>query len=165
MNKLGHTNGALAVAVLTGIAQYKFKISLNIFEGVALYSGIYFGSFAPDIDAEYSYIRSRIPLLPTIYTAIQKTVADVPPLNNVFKHRGALTHSIWALVLLAIPLMLLWTSTSYVVPLGSLHIDLSRISMCGLIGTMLGCFGHHLLDMTTPAGLHYFYPFTVRRRR
>jgi membrane-bound metal-dependent hydrolase YbcI (DUF457 family) len=165
MNKEGHTWGAIGAGVLTGFAQYKLKLHTNVFEGVALYSAIYFGSFAPDIDADYSYIRSRIPVLPTVYTAIQKTVADVPPLNNVFKHRGALTHSLWTLIILAIPLLLLWSSTNHIVHLGTMSINITRISMAGLIGCMIGCFGHHVLDMTTPAGLHYLYPFTSRRRR
>lgn len=98
-------------------------------------SGIIIGSFIPDIDADYSYFNHKCPILPRIFKFIQKVL----PENPVTNHRGALFHSVLTLI-----------------PFIVYH----KIPF--MFGMGLGIFGHHVLDMTTPAGLRYFFP--VRKK-
>lgn len=117
MNKKGHTFGCIAVSC---ISYYTTKDPIII-------PGIIIGSFLPDLDAEYSYIRSKLPILAIVY--------DILPKNNFTKHRGALLHSFLTLLI---------------------------CYFLNLKGLCFGILGHHILDMLTPAGLTYFYPFKIK---
>ena len=132
MNKKGHSVGALVVA---GAFMYYSKQPI-IIELVTV-TGITIGSFLPDLDAEYSTINSKLPIIPTIFKIIQRILPD----NPITSHRGALFHSILTLI----PFMIF-----YKYPL--------------ILGIGLGILGHHVLDMTTPAGLRYFFPYKIKLR-
>jgi|GEM_PF-7121086 len=130
MNKKGHSVGA---AIASGLTIYYLKDSYFV-EAITV-GGVVIGSFWPDLDAEYSYIKSKLPIIPNVIEFIQKVL----PENNITCHRGALFHSILTLIPFAI---------FYKVPF--------------VLGMGIGILGHHLLDMTTPAGLRYFYPYKVK---
>lgn len=100
-------------------------------------SGVVIGSFLPDVDAEYSYFNSKCPVIPTIFKLIQKILPD----NPITSHRGAMFHSILTLI----PFVIFY-----------------KISF--VLGIGLGVLGHHILDMTTPAGLRYFFPYKITLR-
>jgi membrane-bound metal-dependent hydrolase YbcI (DUF457 family) len=154
VNKLGHSVGAIVVLGTTIAATQYYKIDLGLTDTIGLYTGITVGSFLPDLDADYSYFRSKLPIIPTVYTWVQKAVKGIPVLDDIFKHRGALLHSVWTLVILGI---LMYLTKVYVDPyLTNPYIDISCDGW--FIGLILGCVGHHFLDMMTVAGLRYFYP-------
>lgn len=135
MNKLGHSIGGVVTMGLSAALSYKY-LHLNWYDYGEGLPAIYVGAFIPDMDAEHSYIRSKIPVLPKVYTGIQKLFSNTP-LNCVFKHRGLLFHSFYTFL-----------------PIGFAGYYTHLYSLFG--GLILGILSHHLLDMTTPAGLNYF---------
>lgn len=161
MNKAGHRAGAFGVIGATLAVQYCFKINAGV-EGLILFPAIYVGSFLPDMDADYSYFRSKLPGVSNAYTYIQKKFQNNPDMHMVLKHRGLLFHSVWTLILLAVPALVL-----LILPqIGLSGFNLNKLGYCGFIGLVIGCFGHHLLDMTTPAGLpQYLYGIPTRKRK
>jgi len=141
MNKFGHTIGLVAVAGLTIYANNKLGLGFN---NLYLVIGVSIGSYLPDLDAEYSFIRAKIPLIPFIYSSIQETAKVSKVSNDIFKHRGALLHSWITAALFAI----LWLYTGF----------------DALFGVMLGILGHHALDAPSKKGLRWFYPLKIRKK-
>lgn len=90
MNKIGHSLGAVTISALI-----INKIDQPIISTVLITGGIIIGSFLPDLDAKYSFIRNKFKLFAALY--------DLLPQNSFTQHRGALFHS----VLTLIPLILL----------------------------------------------------------
>jgi membrane-bound metal-dependent hydrolase YbcI (DUF457 family) len=85
MKKEGHTIGAIAVASLA-----IYNIDQSVIQHSIMASGIFFGTYLPDLDANHSYIRSKIKILAKLY--------DLLPQNDLTMHRGALLHSILTLI-------------------------------------------------------------------
>ena len=108
----------------------------GVIEGALLTSGIILGAFLPDIDADYSYFNSK-------FKIISKAYKLIPNDNIVFRHRGLLFHSIYTVLLLVL---------------------LYRNNGCPwILGLIIGIVSHHILDLTTSAGLpNYFYPITKK---
>ena len=142
MNKLGHTVGAFASIGATAYVQYRFRFMVDFKSILILYPAIYVGNFLPDLHAEYSYIRSKLPIVPSLYTNLQKLLSNTT-LSAITKHRGALLHSVWTV--LAFTLLALLSSSNV-----------------AFLGFAIGCFMHHILDMATPAGLRYLYPLRFK---
>jgi membrane-bound metal-dependent hydrolase YbcI (DUF457 family) len=112
----------LAAGVILCIALKDKDISNNVV--------LLLGTVIPDMDAKYSFIRSKFKIVSKFY--------DKLPKNAIFDHRGALLHS-W---LTLIPLLLIYSKTSF-----------KMVSFLSI-----GIFSHHLLDMIGKRGLRYFYP-------
>lgn len=124
MNKNMH----ITAGILFSIGSIYFRGSLDFIPGILI------GSVLPDLDANYSYIRSKIKIIAKIY--------DFLPNNLIFKHRGLLLHSIWTIVLFS------YLNYKYGYLFGSIAI---------------GCFSHHLLDILTKQGLKkYFWPVCIK---
>jgi membrane-bound metal-dependent hydrolase YbcI (DUF457 family) len=123
---------SVGAAIVSALTIYYMKDDL-LTELITI-SGVVIGSFVPDIDAEYSTFNKKCPIIPKIFKIIQKILPD----NPITSHRGALFHSILTLIPFAI-----FYKVSFVLGMG------------------LGILGHHLLDMTTPAGLRYFFPYKI----
>lgn len=112
MNKIGHRNGAIVVMT-----------SLYLLKGVNLETlitsvGIWYGAFIPDVDADYSYIQTKIPKISKAYKKLPK--------NMIFKHRGLLLHSVYTLLFLFFMFYIT-------------HLNI-------LLGLFLGVLSHHVLD-------------------
>lgn len=130
MNKKGHYGGFVAA----------FAVSFAITKDPILsISGAWLGSFIPDVDTKKSHINAKIYLLRDIYKPIQKIAFKNSITYNIFKHRGALTHS-WLTIAMLITLYKHFNDNSF------------------LFGFLIGVFIHHILDMFTCQGLRYFYP-------
>ena len=142
MNKFGHTIGGIIVSTTALYIVYKTGLKLETHNYMLIAAGIMGGSFVPDVDAEYSYIRSKMKTISKIYTSIQKSVKDIAALNNVFKHRGALFHS-WMTLM---PFIFAFLATRFYI----------------FFGIAIGILGHHILDMMTPAKLRWLYPLKVK---
>lgn len=145
MNKKGHRLGAIGAMGLTLLVEYKTGTKINVVtiaQNVPAMVAIYYFAFVPDIDAEYSHIRNRIKKVSTMYTKVQKAVEPIPFLDNIFKHRGALLHSIWTLI----PFMVLYQLTGLML----------------FLGCVIGLLSHHFLDMLTPAKLRWLYPLKIK---
>jgi membrane-bound metal-dependent hydrolase YbcI (DUF457 family) len=130
MNKLGHSIGAV---ITSAICIHTVEDSV-LFESL-MTCGVILGSFLPDLDADYSTIKSKLPLLGKAFEGVQKILPD----NPITRHRGALMHSIWTLI-----------------PFIIFH------KYIFILGVGAGILGHHILDMTTKAGLKYFWPYDLR---
>lgn len=102
---------------------------------IAIVAGIGLGSFLPDLDAEYSYFNSKFPKIAKVYSFIN----DILPNNPITCHRGALFHSILTLI----PFIIFRNN-----PI--------------MLGIGIGILGHHILDMMTPAGLRWLFPFKLK---
>lgn len=136
MNKVGHFVGGVA---MTTTYYWLNKVNLMdtkvILDNVLITGGIVVGAFLPDLDAEYSTIKSKLKIIGKIFGKIQ----NILPSNPITNHRGALLHSFWTLV----P-FIYWHDINVVLGIG------------------LGVLSHHILDMMTPAGLRYFYPYKTK---
>lgn len=97
--------------------------------------GCILGAVLPDIDADYSTIGHWCPKVSKIYKLL--------PRNKWTKHRGALFHSIFTIIIIFIVINI-WN------PLGLMN------------GLFWGVVSHHLLDLVTSQGLDYLYP--IRRK-
>lgn len=162
MNRLGHSVCTAIQLPIAIAATYYFKLDIGLINTLCLYPAIAIGNFLPDLDADYSYFRSKLPVIPTVYTWVQKAVKDVPVLHDIFKHRGALLHSVWTLILLVIPMLLLLSRSAITVNLKNIiTINISNMIIYFLLGLVIGTAGHHFCDMLTPAGLRYFYPSRI----
>jgi membrane-bound metal-dependent hydrolase YbcI (DUF457 family) len=139
MNEKGHRVGAF---VAGGIFLYCFKNSqgLDVITGLVC---IGVGAFIPDLDAEHSYIRSKLPKLAKWYSGIADKYKGSKVGYMTFRHRGALLHSVWSVLLCLL-----------------VYMYTDRLMFYGLA---VGIFSHHLLDMLTPAGLNYLYPAVNKR--
>lgn len=136
MNKRGHSVGAGITAGLTiYFARKGFINSKEIIDNSLIILGIIPGAFIPDLDAEYSYIKSKLPILPGLIEFLQKAL----PENNITCHRGAMFHSLLTLI----PCIIFW----------KIHF---------VLGLGLGILSHHILDMVTPAGLRWLWPYKVK---
>jgi membrane-bound metal-dependent hydrolase YbcI (DUF457 family) len=125
MNKRGHFNGGtVTLALSLAVVQPDIKT------GIIMTTGVFFGAFFPDLDADYSYFRKRFKLVSKIYDLFPKK-------NNWFKHRGFLLHSSFTLCIFA----LLYKFTNF----------------NWFIYANLGILSHHILDMTTPSGLPNYF--------
>jgi len=113
-----------------------YYLHTNILNDIIMTSGIVLGSFLPDLDADYSFIEYKLKGINPM-----KVIQKILPNNPVTDHRGALLHSI----LTIIP-CIIFMKYDFVKGLG------------------LGILGHHILDMMTPAGLRYFFPFKFKIR-
>jgi membrane-bound metal-dependent hydrolase YbcI (DUF457 family) len=141
MNGNGHGILGLIISGVAGYTAYKFGSKpIDIF---GLTASVMVFSFYPDIDAEFSTIRSKAKLLSAVYSWIQKLAKRNGVTNNIFKHRGALFHSIWTIL----PFVVLYYYSNFL----------------PFLGAILGILGHHFLDSLTPKGLRWLYP--MRRRR
>lgn len=78
MNYKGHKRGAIFLIASTII----LKDNLTLFEIPMIISGIYLGSFLPDLDSDKSYLKSKL------------SIKFKLPL----KHRGRFFHSIYTLL-------------------------------------------------------------------
>jgi membrane-bound metal-dependent hydrolase YbcI (DUF457 family) len=142
INKLGHTIGCIVIGAVSFQLNYEF----HVFEAskIALMEcGIFVGSYLPDVDAKNSAIKSYVPILKP-YILIQKLAKKNVIANDIFRHRGALFHS-WITVFVFLATFAI---------LSIMNIIVSTVSL----GLAIGVFGHHLLDMLTPAGLRWLYP-------
>lgn len=133
MNKKGHYGGFVIASAASFIIT---KDPLCI-------AGAWLGSFIPDVDAKQSHINAKIYLLRDIYKPIQKLSFKTGITYNIFKHRGAFTHS-WLTIVMLVTLYKYFNSNSF------------------LFGLLIGVFIHHILDMFTSHGLRYFYPLKTR---
>lgn len=124
MNKRGHRNGGTALLAVSLVV-----VQPDIITGAIMVAGIYFGSFLPDLDADYSYFRKVFKPVAVVY--------DLLPKNDLFKHRGLFLHSI---------LTLLW--------LGGLYY---YCELEWFLWVILGVIGHHFLDSLTPMGLKKYF--------
>lgn len=124
MNYKGHRNGAIFIIASTLIIKDSFTIS----ETIKIISGVYLGSFLPDIDHSKSTIKNKIPLL-KLYNLLPK--------NKWTMKRGRMFHSVYTLLFIAF---------LYVITGNTFFIHLFN-----------GVLGHHLLDMTTSAGLKNYF--------
>lgn len=134
MNKKGHYGGFVAAAAVSFIITK---------DPVLSFSGAWLGSFIPDVDNDKSYINAKIYLFRDFYKPIQKLAFKNKHTYNIFKHRGALTHS-WLTIAILIILYKYFNDNSF------------------LFGILIGVFIHHILDMFTSHGLRYFYPLKTR---
>jgi membrane-bound metal-dependent hydrolase YbcI (DUF457 family) len=100
--------------------------------GLFVIPGCIIGSVLPDLDAEYSTFNTWMPGLAKAYKLL--------PTNAWTKHRGALLHSVFTLLIL-LGLMVLCD------PMGLVS------------GILWGVISHHLLDLLSPKGLDYLYIF------
>lgn len=107
----------------------------TVINEILMVPGIMLGSFLPDIDSEHSTINSKLPKIAKVYHFIN----DILPVNPITCHRGALFHSILTLI----PFILFRNN-----PI--------------ILGIGIGILGHHILDMMTPAGLRWLYPFKLK---
>jgi membrane-bound metal-dependent hydrolase YbcI (DUF457 family) len=130
MNKLGHSVGGV---ITSAICIHTVKDTI-VLESL-MTCGVILGSFIPDLDAEYSTIKSKLSLLGKLFEGMQKILPD----NPITCHRGALLHSIWTLI-----------------PFVIFHKYLF------VLGVGAGILSHHILDMTTKLGLRYFFPYKTR---
>jgi membrane-bound metal-dependent hydrolase YbcI (DUF457 family) len=133
MNKKGHYGGFVAAAAVS------FAITKDPILSI---SGAWLGSFIPDVDNKKSHINSQIYLFRSFYKQIQKLAFKNSTTYNIFKHRGALTHS--------------WLTIAIIATLYKYY-DNSF-----LFGLLIGVFIHHILDMFTCQGLRYFYPLKTK---
>jgi membrane-bound metal-dependent hydrolase YbcI (DUF457 family) len=125
MNKNTH----IAAGVLTSIGIVYAGGSLELIPGIMI------GSVLPDLDANHSYIRSKVKIIAKIY--------DFLPNNLVFQHRGLLLHSAWTIALFS-------------------YLNVKYGTIFG--GIAIGCLSHHLLDMLTSQGLKkYFWPICAKK--
>jgi membrane-bound metal-dependent hydrolase YbcI (DUF457 family) len=105
--------------------------------GLFVIPGCIIGSVLPDLDAEYSTFNSWMPGLAKAYKLL--------PTNAWTKHRGALLHSVFTLLVL-LGLMVICD------PMGLVS------------GILWGVISHHLLDLLSPKGLDYLYIFRRKRK-
>ena len=134
MNKKGHYGGFVEAAAVSFIITKDPILSS---------SGAWLGSFVPDVDAKKSHINSQIYLLRNIYKPIQKLAFKNSITYNIFKHRGAFTHS-WLTIAILVILYKYFNDNYF------------------LFGMLIGVFIHHVLDMFTSHGLRYFYPLKTK---
>jgi membrane-bound metal-dependent hydrolase YbcI (DUF457 family) len=128
MNKTGHFIGG----VLTSIAVTYITKQPNIIT----IGGIMLGCFLPDLDANHSYIDSKMIINP-VYI-----LNKVLPKNRFTSHRGVLFHSIWTIIILV----------------GIMQ----YYKFSWILGIILGVLSHHVLDMFTAHRLpNYFYPIKL----
>jgi membrane-bound metal-dependent hydrolase YbcI (DUF457 family) len=145
-NKNGHAIVSSVVAGATIYIDYKAGYHFNMVDNLLIPAFVFFGGFYPDFDAEYSFIRWHFKKISEFYSFVQKKVKNIGVLNEIFKHRGALFHS-WITIL---PFVFLFLLTNFSV----------------FYGMAIGILGHHLADMTTPAGLpRWLYPLRFNKRR
>ena len=107
-------------------------INYNLLYILMFFLGASFGSVLPDIDHEKAYISKRLPLLSKL-------------IRSFTKHRG-LTHSI-LFVLFIYSLTIL---------------SESNLINSWIIGIVVGCISHILLDLITKEGVCLFYPIDKR---
>jgi membrane-bound metal-dependent hydrolase YbcI (DUF457 family) len=159
MNKEGHSLGAIVISsVSIYICDFDFSQGKEFIEASLMFSGIIVGSFLPDLDADYSYFNSKVPIIPELYKGI-KYLSKKTKFHAFFKHRGVMLHSIWTIALMLIINLIL------ILKINSLNND-SIFKQINIIyftnGLILGTFGHHFLDMVTRTGLQYFYPSKLK---
>ena len=133
MNKKGHYGGFVVATAISFVITKDPILSIT---------GSWLGSFLPDVDSKKSHINSQIYLFRNIYKPIQKIAFKNGILYNIFKHRGAFTHSWLTIIMLIIFLKCNYNSF--------------------LFGMLIGVLIHHVLDMFTQQGLRYFYPFKIK---
>lgn len=104
MNKNGH--GFCGVVLSGGAIYISYKLGLKPIDIFSLAAGIMIGSFLPDIDANHSTIRGKSKGLSNVYTGIQSLAKRNKVTHDVFKHRGALFHSVWTVLILTGPIPL-----------------------------------------------------------
>ena len=104
--------------------------------GVLLIPGCILGSVLPDIDADYSTFNHWCPKVSKIYKLLPK--------NPWTKHRGALFHSVFTILVIFVA-FLYWNPSGL------------------MSGLLWGVLSHHVLDLMTPQGLDYLYP--IRRKK
>lgn len=85
MNKVGHGVGAI---VVSSIALY--NINQDVLNNILMVGGVVIGSYLPDLDANYSYAKSKVKILGTLYEKL--------PQNDFTMHRGGMLHSIITLI-------------------------------------------------------------------
>lgn len=118
MNYRGHRN--VGLVIVSGVTYYGIIKDVSF---MALDIGILIGSFIPDLDADRSFIRSKLKLASKIY--------DLLPKCRLFgyggrNHRSLLLHSVWTVLT---PLIT------------GLLFDIKI-----LIGLAIGLLGHHTAD-------------------
>lgn len=85
MNKIGHGVGAVVVASLA-----IYNINQDILDQSLMAIGIVSGSYLPDLDAKYSYIKTKLKIIGKLY--------EMLPENSFTMHRGGMLHSIITLI-------------------------------------------------------------------
>lgn len=150
MDKAGHlVGGIVTIGLALKFNDFSFTNETKIIEGGLMSVGILVGAFLPDLDAEQSYFNSKTVFTPGIYKIIHEIFRGTF-INEIFKHRGALLHSIWTIIIaLIIRVFAGLTLSNAIIP-------------TILTGMIFGIISHHILDMTTIRGLRYFYPLKIK---
>jgi membrane-bound metal-dependent hydrolase YbcI (DUF457 family) len=117
MNKAGHMlGGIVTLGLVLKYNDFNLINEIKIIKGGLLSIGVLTGAFLPDLDAESSYIRSKLLFIPDIYGIIQD-FAKNNFFSTFFKHRGVLLHSMWTIIgLLIIRAIICSLSTNATIP-------------------------------------------------